>query len=480
MICISIAQDSRRFALVDMFNAAPQCDLLEVRLDRFGKSPDIGELIAAKPKPVILSVRRPQDGGEWDGSEEERLTILRQCIISKADYVEIELDAADHIRPFPGCKRVISYYNLEETPEDLPDIYAECQKKKPDIIKLVTRADTPEEAWPLVQILSKPAMPTVVVGLGKPGVMLSILGRKMEAPWTYAALERGLEAYPDQATINDLATVYRYKSIGRQTKLVGVTGFSPHARATVALVNAAFAHLKQNTRCLPMEVGSVRLFRKVLEAVKMSSALIETEHREAVAEVASHLERTAQLTRAVDLIAHTTDGWHGYYLYDKAIVAVLKAVVGAKNQRLEGRTVLLAGTDVLTAALAHRLAKNGAILIIAGRDRDRSHTLAQALKCRHAPYEAIYSTLHDIVVVAEGKLHSGYLKGSMSVVDVTADLGGSPFLREARIRECGVVEPRQVLIEHVMQHVRLLTGQEVPREPLQAVLDEVAPVEEGD
>src|ERR1700690_2646557 len=37
MICISINQESRRLALFDMFNAAGQCDLLEIRLDRFGK-----------------------------------------------------------------------------------------------------------------------------------------------------------------------------------------------------------------------------------------------------------------------------------------------------------------------------------------------------------------------------------------------------------------------------------------------------------
>ena len=45
MICISIAQESRRLALADMLNAARQCDLLEVRLDRFGKAPDLGELL---------------------------------------------------------------------------------------------------------------------------------------------------------------------------------------------------------------------------------------------------------------------------------------------------------------------------------------------------------------------------------------------------------------------------------------------------
>src|SRR5688572_21633278 len=112
MICISINQESRRLALADMLNAARQADLLEVRLDRFGKAPDLRELLSAKPKPVIMTCRRTQDGGFWEGTEEERLAILRQCIISKADYVEIEYDVADEIRRFPPSQRVISYTNL--------------------------------------------------------------------------------------------------------------------------------------------------------------------------------------------------------------------------------------------------------------------------------------------------------------------------------------------------------------------------------
>src|SRR5215831_905693 len=243
MICISISQESRRFALVDMHNAGPQCDLLEVRLDRFDQTANIGELLANKPKPVILSCRRGEDGGEWLGNEEERLAILRQCVVSKVDYVEIELDAADQVRPFPPARRVISYTNLEETPADIADIYAQAQTKKPDVIKLTTLARTPEEAWPLVQILAKPPVPTVVVGLGKPGVMLTVLGKKIGAPWTYAALERGMEAYPGQPTIRDLQAVYHYRAIDRSTRLIGVTGFGDREYATVAVLNAAFAHL---------------------------------------------------------------------------------------------------------------------------------------------------------------------------------------------------------------------------------------------
>src|ERR1700722_20539553 len=81
MICISIAQASRRMALADMLNASRQCDLIEVRLDCFEKTPDVAELLEHKPRPLIMSCRRLKDGGDWKGSEEDRLTLLRQCIV---------------------------------------------------------------------------------------------------------------------------------------------------------------------------------------------------------------------------------------------------------------------------------------------------------------------------------------------------------------------------------------------------------------
>src|SRR5262245_46061239 len=324
MICISINQESRRLALVDMHNAAPQCDLLEIRLDRFGKAPEIGELLAAKPKPVIMSCRRPQDGGAWDGSEQERLAILRQCIISKADYVEIDLDVADDIRPFPPAQRVISYTNLKETPEEIADIYAEMRTKKPDVIKLTTLARTPEEAWPLVQILARASIPTVIVGLGKPGVMLTVLGRKIGAPWTYAALERGMEACPGQPTVHDLEAVYHYRSIERSTRLIGVSGFEERQAATIAALNAALAHLNLPSRCWPLAIGNLKLFRKVLDAVKLNGVVVDEPHQSAILQIATELDPAAQQAHAADLIVHKNDKWHGYYTRGQAAVAGLE------------------------------------------------------------------------------------------------------------------------------------------------------------
>jgi 3-dehydroquinate dehydratase/shikimate dehydrogenase len=484
MICISINQESRRLAIVDMLNAAKQCDLLDVRLDRFGMAPELGDLLSHKPRPVIMSCRRTQDGGNWDGTEAERLALLRQCIVSKADYVEIELDAADQIRPFPPAKRVISYTNLRETPADIADIYAEAQTKKPDVIKLTTLARTPEQAWPLVQILAKPPVPTVVVGLGKPGVMLALLGKKIGAPWTYAALEKGMEAYPGQPTVQELNTLYHYPALERSTRLIGVTGFDERAKATVAALNAALAHLGLPARCLPLGVGSVRLFRKVAEAVKLAGVVVDSEHEVTLLEMAEELQPSAQQANAVDLILHKAQTWHGYNTLCQAALAALTEALKAKGggeDPARGRIVMIAGLGATAQALATELLKRQANVILASHDRQRAQDMAKALGCRQVQFEAMYSTIHDVLIVCDlaqetvrGKpapdIHPGFLKAGMTVMDLTAALHSSQLLREAKARGCLIVQPRALFLDQLEHQARLLTSKPVPREVLAGAL----------
>jgi 3-dehydroquinate dehydratase/shikimate dehydrogenase len=494
MICISIAQESRRFALADMVNASRQCDLLEVRLDRFGKAPDVGELLAAKPKPVIMSCRRPQDGGEWQGSEEERLAILRQCIISKADYVEIEMDAADQIRPFPPAKRVITYTNLSSTPSDLAEIYQEMLTKKPDVIKLVTRASTPEEAWPLLQILAKPAVPTVAVGLGRPGLMLTVLGKKIGAPWTYAALERGMEAYPEQPTVHDLETIYHYPAIDKGTRLVGVTGAGVTATVFIAALNAAFAQLELPTRCLPLEVGDLRLFRKILEAVKVTAVILDEGHSAMLADLATERDNSAQRAGNVDALAQQQGAWHGHYLLERAATAALEHVLNERQPSdtpVNGRTVMLIGVNGLARAMTYRIKKLGGIPIVGSRDKAAAQQIAQEFGCRYVQLDAVYSTLHDTLIVcaeeqrhatmknrpSEIGVHAGYLKPSMTVMDLTNLSQPTELLRGAMERQCAVVPPRVLLRDLVAQQVKLITGKEIAPQAVEQAIAATLPEE---
>ncbi|MCS7046371.1 MAG: type I 3-dehydroquinate dehydratase [Gemmataceae bacterium] len=493
MICISINQESRRFALVDMLNAARFADLLEVRLDRFGKAPDLGELLSNKPKPVIMSCRRPQDGGYWDGSETERLAILRQCIISKADYVEIELDVADEIRRFPPSQRVISYTNLQETPSDILEIYEEAKTKSPDVIKLVTLTRTPEEAWPLVQIVAKATVPTVIVGLGKPGIMLTVLGQRIGAPWVYAALERGMEAYPGQPTIDDLANIYRLHDIQKSTRFVGVTGFGERETITVAALNAVFAQMQSPYRCLPMSIGDLKVFRKVIDAVKLGALVVDADHQHEIMQIGAEPHGAAKTSSAADVLIQKGGTWHAFHTAAQTWIEALKGALAAKfpgDNPLKDRMVVIVGLNASARILATEVLRHGGSAILASVNKGAGMQLAQQLGCRFILFDAIYSTMHDVLVVCTEErsmeprkadeprkpgsagIHAGYLKAGMTVMDLTASARKSELLREAELRGCLTVAPRDLLMNQLEQQVKLLTGSAVGRDVLEAAVPE--------
>jgi 3-dehydroquinate dehydratase/shikimate dehydrogenase len=377
-------------------------------------------------------------------------------------------------------------------PSAIGEIYEDMLALQPDVVKLTVRARTPEEAWPLVQIMGKPKVPTAVVGLGRPGIMLAILGKKIGAPWTTATLERGMEAFPGQPTIRDLVEMYHYRDIGKPTRFVGVTGLGEREFLTAGLMNAAFAHLGQPHRVLPLQVGNPKLFRKVIDIVKLQGVAIDEEFLEQIHEAAFYDESAKTPVQAADLmlpggdrdwIASNTLGCWAVTALEKT----LRQRDPEKEPPLQGRVVVLAGCGPLTRMIAGTLKERGAALVFASKEREAAQRLSQLFGGRQIAWEGIYATLHDVIIVSrdpktnddaddELPLHPGYLKSSTTVLDLTAIPRRSPFLREAKLRGCSVVSPADVLLEQVREHVNRVCGREIAievlREKLTAWLDE--------
>jgi 3-dehydroquinate dehydratase/shikimate dehydrogenase len=499
MICVSIAQESRTLALADMLNAAMMgADLLEVRIDCFEKPPNFSEIIAAKRKPIIISCRRPRDGGNCQVDDADRLALLRQAIISQVDYCELELDVADKVPRYGTCQRVISYTNLKETPADIAEIYAEAQTKNPDVIKLVCRARTPEEAWPLVKILSRPPVPTVVVGLGRPGAMLAVLGKRIGAPWTYAALERGSEAYPGQPTIRDLETVYRYRELDKKTRFVAVTGVGEREFVTTAALNAVFAQRSLPLRCLPMQVGEAQVFRSVLDAVKCLGAVIEEEKQADMADVCT-FDESATTAGGADVLMNLQGEWHGVSTLGPGLVEALETTLNTalpgdavepSTTPLQGRQTLVVGSGPLARLLLPLLKEREAALLITDKSKERAQRQVQRFGGRLLQFEGIYSTSHDVlIVVGDGSpppddendpslVKPSYLRPGMTVMDLTTLPRWSYLMREAKARGCRVVDPRQVLGGQIRRQASRMLGQEVDADPVWDALNEWLPEEE--
>jgi shikimate 5-dehydrogenase len=239
-------------------------------------------------------------------------------------------------------------------------------------------------------------------------------------------------------------------------------------------------------RCLPLGVGNVRLFGKVIEAVKLAGAVIDSEHRGAILALATERSPAAAATQTADVILHKDNRWLAHDTHVAAAVATLEAGLQGRfgaDKPLQGRIVLIVGTGALAQGTARGLKGRGCALVIASHDKGAAHALAQELGCRYVAFEALYTTTHDVLVVcaeerapgkgpgAEAGVHPGYLRPGMTVLDLTGEGQKTSLVREAAVRGCAVVTPQQFWLEQTALQARLLTGLQLPRQ----VLAEAAP-----
>lgn len=117
---------------------AAGADLIELRVDMVGDSAAVARLLSQPQQvPFILTVRAAHEGGDWTGSEAERIALLEKLARFQPAYVDLEYatwqrsgDFRARIQPrcpaecgpgaeaaLPKSQLILSYHNLRETPD---------------------------------------------------------------------------------------------------------------------------------------------------------------------------------------------------------------------------------------------------------------------------------------------------------------------------------------------------------------------------
>jgi 3-dehydroquinate dehydratase-1 len=169
------------------------CDIVELRLDLIGE----GLVKLETELPVLLTVRSKAEGGQWTGSEQERLATYRQFLPHVA-AVDIELNstiAQDvcSLARDAGKASIISFHDFSATPnlEALQAIVAQGQKIG-SIVKIVTLANTERDVEILRTLLSQRSSPLCVMGMGQHAAMTRVEFPKLGSCLTYGYLDKPL------------------------------------------------------------------------------------------------------------------------------------------------------------------------------------------------------------------------------------------------------------------------------------------------
>ena len=255
MICVSIGRGRHRSMIAEARHVAEQgAQLVELRLDYIRRAVNIKRLLANRRCPIIATCRREEDGGKWNSSNEDRMTLLRQAIAEGVDYVDLEEDIAGQIPRYGTTKRIISYHNFVETPEDVQSIHKSLCQKDPDIVKIATLAHHPHDNLRLLQLSENSKVPTVAFCMGEQGTPSRLLSGRVGAPFTYATFHEERALAPGQLSYRQMTEMYRYEDINKSTAVFGVVADPVGHSLSPVIHNAAFIDSELDMVYMPFRV----------------------------------------------------------------------------------------------------------------------------------------------------------------------------------------------------------------------------------
>jgi len=258
MICVSIGRGRHRHVIAEHKHLVEQgAALVELRLDYINGQVNLKRLLPERPGPVIITLRRPQDGGKYSGSEEERRMLLRTAIAEGVEYVDLEEDAAAVIPRYGKTKRIISLHDFRKTPENLEEIHARLAALDADIVKLATLANHPHDNLRMLKLVQNAKTPTVGLCMGDIGVPSRVLSGRYGAPFTYATFHHERALAPGQlsfdASAGELRTLFLdvYRRNGQALRINCRVHYGTLIRFAV-LTGVTCCGDNRNARCISM------------------------------------------------------------------------------------------------------------------------------------------------------------------------------------------------------------------------------------
>jgi len=182
---------------------------VELRLDALNELPQS----LSEGVQYIFTCRRKEEGGLFEGEEEERIFLLKEALRHfNGKYVDIEWKTPAVLKESllnqEGLKVILSYHDFSGTPslEYLRELFEEMKKERATIYKIVTMANSLEDSLRILLFLrelTKRGFKVVAHAMGQKGRLSRLLSPFMGGAFIYVSSRFGKEAASGQMSLEE-------------------------------------------------------------------------------------------------------------------------------------------------------------------------------------------------------------------------------------------------------------------------------------
>lgn len=523
-LAVSIMVDSLDQALGAASRAAEHgADLVEFRIDRFTDQPPlVTQLVEQSDLPCIITCRPTWEGGDYDGDEQTRISLLEHAALGTRQpaYIDIELAAYQSsanlrqkiglIVDHPGQIRststglILSSHDFESRPVDLYQrIEAMAAAPACRVMKVVWRARSLRDNTEAFEVIASRHKPTIALCMGEAGLPSRVLAKKFGALLTFAALEPTSTTAAGQPTIDQLKQLYRWDALTAQTRVYSVIGYPIAHSMSPAIHNAGFDHVGYDGVYLPMPIPSeYEHFKATLSTwldthlLDFHGASVTIPHKQNllryVQEQGGNVEPLTEQIGAANTLSLGDN--NQLYASNTDYAAALDAVCDRLNierSDLAGQRIAVIGAGGVARAVVAGFASCGATVVVYNRSLDNAQRLADQFTGRSgkvvaAPLEKLCDSCCQIYInctplgMAPHNDKSpisdtGSLKswGPGTVVfDTIYNPPTTRLLRDAHQAGCVTIGGAEMFIRQAAGQFKLWTGLEAPIHIFRKVLDD--------
>jgi 3-dehydroquinate dehydratase type I len=220
LICVPVAVKSPEILLEKVKSAVRSTpDLIEIRVDYLeDMNVDFSDIVSKISVPLILTVRRRDEGGLFKFGEKKRVKILEKCIEAKPRFIDLELNMSNsnlerllELARQNSVDVILSFHSFKSTPkkEILVQKIYEAAHKGAGLVKLVTFA---RDMTDNLVILSLPqearnfGIKIISFCMGEKGIISRVLCPFFGSYLTYASIETSTA--PGQIDLEVMRKIY--------------------------------------------------------------------------------------------------------------------------------------------------------------------------------------------------------------------------------------------------------------------------------